>query len=465
MTKHDITPLPPYPRLGECYRLLAKALDTKASNRHVDQLAREGDFDWQLLTQLREELIEAPLRAKSNENFTEFLMDSAGHFHQRYVALIKTVQLDALTRTQSIPALITHVFAPFAASFLLQMQKTTPSPPISALLNDQHNPVAVTFTWLEHELGIEANQLGQLLYPNAVGENKNGRELIQRWRHGPQLPALQSISLLQKTLLEVFPQRDRLITAFTEWLIIARALIVFDEAASAHLKLRDSVLREVLSNVPPDDIGAKLSALNVQASAHKSKLVERALILDDQLKRTTPKFPGDQARTRYGLDQFRHQMSIQEPEPVSTYFLEFLEGRWHVLAGRLETALHHYELAADLALYRSGEMQKNILREALLLAAYLRKLALYKRLKHRALVMGFSFLPAWDNAVATAQELEMIRLNFEDRFPKRGRFLESRTGLHENLALRMISRPQTGRGHGQQSPEVGGVAADDGFIS
>lgn len=430
MTKREIHPLPPYPRLGECYRLLAKALDTKTRNRDVDRLAREGDFDWQLLTQLREELIEAPLRARSNDNFTEFVMNSAKTLHRGYVELINKVQLDALTRTQSLPALIALLFAPFAASFLLQMQKAVPSPPIAALLNDQHHPVAVTFTWLEHELGVETNQLGHRLYPNAVGENKNGRELMRRWRHDQQLPTLQSISLLQRTLLAVFPQRNRLITAFTEWLIIARALVVFDEAASAHLKLRDCILREVLGNVPPDDIGTKLATLNVQASAHKSKLVERGLILDDQLKRTTPKILGDQARTRYDLDQFRHQMSTQEPEPVSTYFLEFLEGRWNVLAGQLETALCHYERAADLALYRSGETQKNILREALLLAAYLGKLPLYKRLKHRALVMGFSFLPAWDKAVATAQELTMIRGNFEDRFPERGRFLESRASLH-----------------------------------
>jgi hypothetical protein len=40
--------------------------------------------------------------------------------------------------------------------------------------------------------------------------------------------------------------------------------------------------------------------------------------------------------------------------------------------------------------------------------------------------MGFSFLPAWNNVVATAEELRMIRGNFEDRFPASGRFLESR---------------------------------------
>ncbi|MNG25754.1 hypothetical protein D3C84_1106540 [compost metagenome] len=100
-----------------------------------------------------------------------------------------------------------------------------------------------------------------------------------------------------------------------------------------------------------------------------------------------------------------------------------------MLAGQLEAALLHYERAADLALYRSGETQKTILREALLLAAYQGELPLYKRLKHRALVMRFSFLPAWDEAVATPWELKMIQDNFEDRFPAQGRFLESRMYL------------------------------------
>lgn len=56
--------------------------------------------------------------------------------------------------------------------------------------------------------------------------------------------------------------------------------MVFDEAAAAHLKLRDCILREVLSDVPPDDIGAKLAALNVQASAHKRDMVCHGLVLE-----------------------------------------------------------------------------------------------------------------------------------------------------------------------------------------
>ena len=102
MAKQEIAPLPPYPRLGECYRLLAKALDTKASNRQVDQLARQGDFDWQLLASLRDELLEAPLSSRINAQFARFVASAVETLQESYVQLIKTIALDALPRGQPV---------------------------------------------------------------------------------------------------------------------------------------------------------------------------------------------------------------------------------------------------------------------------------------------------------------------------------------------------------------------------
>lgn len=424
MPKVKRPPQPPYPRLGECYRLLAKALDTKASNRHVDQLARQGDFDWQLLANLRAELIEVPLSSRSTAQFAQFVASAVETLQENYVRLIKTIALDALTREQALPVLAEHFLAPYLGSFLLQMQKVIPSPPLAQLLNEQHHPVEVTLAWLEHELEIAPNHLGQQLYPDASGENKNGREAIRRWRQGEQLPDLQSIALLHQKLQAQFTARAFLLRAFIEWLIVARALAVLEEAASGFVRLRHCVLHQVLSDIPLIDIGVMLSMLNIQAADHKRNLVESGLLLFEQLKRTTEKSLGDQARTRYALDQFRLLLSHHDPEGISIYFLEWLEGRWHALAGQLETALLHFETAADLALYRSGQTQKDILREALLLAAYLSKRPLYKRLKHRALVMGLSYLPGWEESVASDHELYLIRDNFTVKFPERGRFVD-----------------------------------------
>lgn len=419
------SPQPPYPRLGECYRLLAKALDTKSGNRHVDRLAREGDFDWQLIPQLCREFVGDPLTQRANKEFSDFMVAVVDALHVQYVHLVKSLQLDALTRAQSMPALITYLYAPYAASFLLQMHKALPSPSIVSLLDTGKNPLDVVYGWLESELGIEPNQLGQRLYPDSTGVNKNGRQDLQRWRCGAQLPSLNSLTLITHALLQHYPHRPHLIKAAGEWLITARMLGYLAEEAGVYVDLRSLMLREVLGNIPNDDIGWILSTMNIKAAEHKRTVVESGLLLQEELKRTTRKPPDAMATTRRGLDAFRQRLYIVEEEDVSAYYLEWLEGRWHVLAGKLETAKDHYAQAADLALYRSGPTQKDIIREALLLAAYLGDLPLYKRLKHRALAFGHSYLPGWEQSVADAHELKLIRSNFELRFPPRGHFVES----------------------------------------
>lgn len=197
---------PPYPRLGECYRLLARALDTKSGNRDVDRLAREGDFDWQLIPQLRQEFISDPLAQRVNKEFSDFMVAVVDAFHVQYVHVVKTLQMDALTRSQSLPALITYLYAPYAASFILEMHKAIPSPPIVALLDTGRYPVDVVIDWLESELGIEPKQLGRRLYPDSTGLNKNGRQDLQRWRTGIQLPSLNSITLITRELLHHYPR-------------------------------------------------------------------------------------------------------------------------------------------------------------------------------------------------------------------------------------------------------------------
>ncbi len=346
-------------------------------------------------------------------------------FHVQYVHSVKSLQLNALTRPQSMPALITYLYAPDAASFILQMHRAIPSPPIVGLLDTGKNPVDVVCVWLESELGIEPDQLVQRLYPNSTGVNKNGRQDLQRWRSGTQLPSLNGLTLITRALLQHYPQRPHLIKAAGEWLITARILSCLDGEASVYVDLRSLMLREVLGNIPNDDIGWILSTLNIKAAEHKRAVVESGLLLQEELKRTTPKAPDAMATTQQRLDAFRQRLYLVEEEDVSAYYLEWLEGRWHVLAGQLETAKDHYARAADLALYRSGPTQKDIIREALLLAAYLGDLPLYKRLKHRALAFDHSYLPGWEQSVADAHELKPIQGSFELRFPPRGHFVES----------------------------------------
>ena len=71
----------PYPRLGEIYRALAVAVDTKAGSRNIDRLAREGEFDWSLLPILGEEIVVQPLARSVDPEFAELVADSIGYLH------------------------------------------------------------------------------------------------------------------------------------------------------------------------------------------------------------------------------------------------------------------------------------------------------------------------------------------------------------------------------------------------
>jgi hypothetical protein len=47
--------------MGEIFRFLALALDTKSKNREVDRYAREGEIDWSLPNKLKDELFLQPI--------------------------------------------------------------------------------------------------------------------------------------------------------------------------------------------------------------------------------------------------------------------------------------------------------------------------------------------------------------------------------------------------------------------
>lgn len=422
--------LPPYPRLGECYRLLANALDTKNSNREVDRLAREGDFDWQVIPDLQQRLIKAPLRDKSSEAFANYVMATVEVMHDEYIHMIKKVAVDAMTRSETLPVLIRHQYAPRAASFLLKLSDAIPSPSLVQMLDSDRHPIDVVFDWLEEKLTVNKGQLGYVLYPDSTGQNKNGREDLKRWRQGIQLPSLARISLISQELREQLQSHAHLIGACTEWLITARALAFFEEQATPYLDLRRTILREVLCGAPPVDLGWILSNLNIEAGNRLQAIKEAGLYLSEDLRRKAAKQPGDMTRTRAALEHFRQLLADGDTQGICTYYLEWLMGRWYVLAGQPVAALQHYERAVDLSLYRSGETQRNILKEALILAANLRKLPLYKRLKHRALVFDLAILPPHEDVVADREELRLIGDNFDLWFPEWARFVEAGLSLH-----------------------------------
>lgn len=414
---------PPYPRLGELYRALAGALDTKvrAEDCNVDRLAREGEYDWSLLPTLQQNLITNPLRDATDNEFAEIVGQFAGHLHCDYLRVVAHIALDSLNRAEALPLLVEHYFAPQGINLLCSLKRAFGGPDLMALLDPAKQPLAVVLDWFDQSNGLN---FARTTYPESTDTDRLNRELIARWASGVQIPDLPSIKRItddvSKRVGSVELEWGR---NLRRWMVAARALSWLENKSP--VPFRGLMLRHLVLGLPEIDIGRVLSLAVTEAEKRFSALTMPAFMLYEDLKPTTPKAPGVQARTQETLNAFRRLCEDHDPEGRTRFHLAWLLGRWHVLSGQFRDALRYYEEAAELANYRAGGQQKQIVEETLVLAAFIGgEKPLLKRLKHRAIVFGLFPDPRSDEVIE-AWEIEQLRQQFHRIFPRQGRFPEA----------------------------------------
>lgn len=422
-----IADTPPFPRLGEIYRVLALALDTKNNAktkdhlyRDIDKLARDGDYDWSLLPTLCRELISEPLKHYTDADFAALVEQFVSHVHASYIQLITTISLDSLSREEALPLLVENYFSAHACGLLLGIQKEFGGPDLLVLLDAETNPLSVVLEWAgSANADPNVNTLTKLAFPESTGADKTGREMLNRWLNGKQLPDIGNIKLFVKALKHKgFTQHDNL----CRWLVVARALAWLEERSPVPLR---HVMRQHVLLGPQDfDIGALLSHAAFHAGQKRPALLMPGHMLHKNLKRTTPKLAGDKAKTKTDLEALRRLAEQHDLEGRTQFHLEWLQGRWHVLSGELEQALPFYKEAARLVNYRGGDAQKKITEEALVIAGQLGDKIFLKQLKHRAIAFGLFTSPITVDVVED-WEVAQFRQQFHGVFPAQGRFPEA----------------------------------------
>ena len=410
---------PPYPRLGELYRALAVALGTKGNHSDIDELARKGEFNWALLPSLGDELIVIPLTKYVDPEFADMVGHSLAHAHASYLHLVSTVPLDSLSREESLPLLVEHYFAIHALGLIFGIKKGFSGPDLMQLLDPELHPVAVVLAWLDEG---EPISLAKLAYPQTTTTDRNDIEKCRKWAKGTDLPDCQSIIRFAAALKATGNVEEKKLQNLRRWLMVARTLAHLERESP--VPFRSAMRRHILLGMPDFDIGRVLSMAVTESGKRFSTLTMPALMLYERLKRTTQKELGEQVILKSELDDFERMTAEVDPEGRTRFHLEWLRGRWHVLSGRFDLALPHYELAAELANYRAGDQQKRIVEEALVLAGHLRKKALIKRLKHRAVAFGLFSEPRGDDVVDD-WEIDLLSQQFHQVFPAQGRFPET----------------------------------------
>lgn len=443
---------PPFPRLGEIYLELALALDLKKESqnfknlyKNINRLAREGDYDWSLLSTLCKELISKPLKEQTDEEFSELIESFILEIHEKYLYIVTNISLDNMSRQDTIPLLVNNYFSVNGCLLISHIHEKFGGPDIACFLDHHLNPIKVVLDWAnQFSDDPSVKSLIKMAFPETMDEDKTNRDTANRWVCGKQLPDLNSIQKFVKKLKnQNFTKYENL----CRWLLIARALAYFEEKFPG---LRHTMHQYFQDRLQVIHIVPVLCDAVIQKGNSWAELSRAGAMLHHTLRRTSKKLAGDNLKRLADIENLKNLAKQHDPEGLLQFHLEWLEGRWHVLSGDLKKALPFYKKAAELVNYRGGDAQKEITQEALVIASCLKTpdKAFIKQLKHRAIVFKLFIEPTvGENKksqkktkynVVEDWEITQFRQQFHSIFPEQGRFFEFTPGQIGELELPIL---------------------------
>lgn len=423
--------VPPFLRVGEVLREISLALGTKNGNLDVDRFARGADINWSLAPSLIKELVYEPLCKGDKTVGKEFANVISGfveNFIDDYVQLVSNVSAGNLSRSTILPRLIECYFVPKAVELLTKIHHQFGGVNPIDMLDEQKNPIQLVLDSISNG---ESQELIKLMYPETTDADRSGRENLRRWLNGTHWPDFPSLQLLvakyeEKTSGEKGSDLQR-------GLIVARVIGWFEQK-TVPMDIRSMMGNRMLNRGDVPHIGAAIeSAVLLDAETIKPLIVP-ALSLSENLKRTSIKCQSAQDTTKTELVRFEELLGEYDPNGNSWFWLEWFSGRWQVLSGNLSDAIPHYQSALELAHYRAGTQQKQIIEEALALAGHLQNKVFLNKLKNYAIAMKLFSTPQSENVIEP-WEIKRFAENFMSLFPPQGRFVEAQ--IIEDSALQL----------------------------
>ena len=385
-------------------------------------------MDWKLPDTLLDELFAQPLQQLLDTEFAQMVQDAFTVLRQAYMGLVTSVSLDSMTREEALPLLVTHFFVPHAAVLLQRVKQRWGGPDLQALLIGPHNSIASVMHWLTPE---QPGQLAHWAYPASTGPDRTGREMVQRWIKGSQLPDATSMLLWRQALVKHKPSIVDLLPHLGRWLLIARAL-EWAERNAPQAGTKAAVANVVRNKLAPTDIRYLLFTRAAQIPLQWTALRKTGLQLAVRLRRNTGKQPGDQEACKQLIHVFEQMLDQHDPHGCCRYALHWFHGRWHALSGDHASALPHYRQAIRLASYRAGPKQIEILKEALALAARDHDVKFISQLKQQAIALGVLTPPIGPSGqLVEAWEREQMHAALPGLFPPGGLFLQAVTSYDD----------------------------------
>ncbi|WP_316347313.1 ankyrin repeat domain-containing protein [Desulfuromonas acetoxidans] len=414
---------PPFATAVEVIRALANALNTKMSNKKIDDLAFKLDVDYRDIDQLIKDVIAEPISNQIDESISVFFEGKTCKLVHDYLAEVSSVSMDGVSRRDSIPLLLTEFFPRYVSELLHSLHGEIGGPSPASLLDSKESSISIVLQWFErHERGW--NDFFR-------GCTKEQKDRIWAWKRGDDLPIIQSFDLMQswskKPLSEMvnWPRVNIL-------LLLARAL---DWARNQELGpvFIEAVRAAVWAPTVESHLSRSAWLLQEQAAARFRDVFPLMDEIEHSLLRTSQKTFSDKGKTFNILRKARKMLSKLDPQATTEYWLDWHEARWNVFSGKLDRACEYYKKAFEGCLYRSGSHQKAVIEEGMIVAASLERAdkVFLKRLKNMIITFGYD-IPSVQTDVMCGKntasdfieewEVDLWRAHFEQVFPADGFF-------------------------------------------
>lgn len=416
--------LQPFMTPIEIIRIIAVAIDTKASNKKLDAFAFKYDHPYTLPSSLFNEVITTPLANYINPKLASSFAKSFSVLMQRYISLVNSISMDGIHREDTEHVLTRWILDNVAIEFNLFMGKID-GPNLLARNSSDDTALQKAFDWLSQNIEWW-NSFYQYL-------PKDKRHRMKLWKNNNEIPELSTI-INMPNFLDKTPVDDN------KWQDI-KAIILFARFLDA-LKMHQSDLypeklvnTSMLSLTDVKDILLDKKDQNI----HWLKgLGELGLKIDYALFKKKPfKQLSNAERKQYSKEAIEklETATIEYNKFNMQYWLSWYRARWSAFDGDLKLANKFFKNAFDQSLFFAGPSMENIIKEALSVAASLSPQpdkAFIKRLKNSAIMFGID-LPLYKeksiepennrfDSVVEEWEVEMYCSSFSEHFPPQFKF-------------------------------------------
>ncbi|MFH1913672.1 MAG: hypothetical protein ABIK45_05300 [Pseudomonadota bacterium] len=358
----------------EVLRGLANALDTKSyAGKALDDYVRNGQYLHETHRSLIKEAVLDPLaKHLSSKTMGEINVLLNTFFRLYHEKIVLSCACADNTR-QALGDAILVLCTPIVCDVVNRMLVPRGLPDLDQLIESQH-PVGAAIGWLE------ANCYG---WSSAVEKFKNQNSekdnYIRRWSKGISLPGWISVVNLCTLVIDDFEREQAFIL-----LVIARAIgEVMRSYKGLHEKVRTLLSADKEGNYDYSKIGIR--PLDPSVAFREFLLLindgHDSLMSDRRLIGIKPQI--------YTILTKANALHRQNKLPASSRWpLHLLTAHTFVAEGQLGKALSEYKKAYGSSLYAAGEIQINIINEALCVAAKQEDTIFLKKLKNQALAFN-----------------------------------------------------------------------------